>query len=205
MIMDRNKIGGDQRTSASGGRETGAPRRALLSALAALVLGGLTLVACQEEPSRPVASEELREVEGNVIFDVLHFMTSDGVREARVVADTAYTWRDSTSMALRQLELTVFNETGGERAVVTALRGLLDRGSNRMVARGDVVLLIRDGGRRVESAELHYDPDQDRIWSDSATVYYAGDRIVEGTGFVSDTEFQDVRVENGRTRGGVSF
>lgn len=177
----------------------------LLRAMVAVLLGGLAVAACQDEPSRPVASEDLQEVDANVLFNVVHHMTNEGVREARVVADTAYAWQDSTSMALRQLELTVYNETGGERAVVTALRGLLDRSSNRMVARGDVVLLIRDGNRRVESPELHYDPNQDRIWSDSATVYYAGDRIVEGTGFTSDAEFQDIRVENGRTRGGVSF
>lgn len=173
--------------------------------LVVVCLSLVTLAACREEPSRPVASEELLETDGNVLFDIVHYMTSEGIREARVVADTAYAWQDSTSMALRQLELTVFNDNGGQRAVVTAERGVLDRASNKMVARGNVVLLIREGNRRVESPEIHYDPDQNRIWSDSATVYYAKGRVVEGTGFTSDTEFTDVRVENGRTRGGVSF
>ena len=42
--------------------------------------------------------------------------------------------------------------------------------TEEMVARGDVVLIVHSDGRRIESPELHYDPNRDRIWSDSTTV-----------------------------------
>lgn len=172
----------------------------------AAVLLALFLGACEEEPSRPVVAEELLELDAaNVLFDVRHVMTDEGVRQALVRADTAYTWQDSTSMALRGLELTVYTEEGRERAVVTGERGLLDRTTDRMVARGNVVLVIPDGNRRIESAELHYDPQNDRIWSDSATVMRQDGRIVEGTGFESDAQFLDLIVRDARTRGGVRF
>jgi hypothetical protein len=71
------------------------------------------------------------------------------------------------------------------------------------LAQGNAVLVIQADGRRIESAELRYVPDQDAISSDSATVMYDGDSIIEGTGFDADLSFERVLVRNARTRGGA--
>jgi hypothetical protein len=70
-----------------------------------------------------------------------------------------------------------------------------------MWAEGNAVLLIQGDGRRIESYELHYAPEHDAIRSDSATVMFDGDQVVEGTGFNSDMNFERVMVREARTRG----
>jgi LPS export ABC transporter protein LptC len=171
--------------------------------VAILLLGA---VACEAPDQSPVIASELEEMEADrVLFSMTHYMTHEGVREGRLEADTAYSWQDSSVISLRNLTLVVYDETGAERAVVTALRGRLDPGTREMYAQGSVVLTVTQGGRVVESEELNYDPNSERIWSDLPTVSREGNSVVEGTGFDSDTEFTNVRIRNARTRGGVRF
>ena len=49
----------------------------------------------------------------------------------------------------------------------------------------------------IESAEIYYEPDIDRIWSDSATVRTLNDGTVQrGTAFESDMSFENLRIAN---------
>ena len=140
-----------------------------------------------------------------IIFGLTNYLTREGIREAVVGADTAWVFRDSTVVLLRgNVKLTAYHEElGTEKAVVTSDRGRLDTSTNALWAEGNAVLLIRADGRRIESYELRYIPYEDRIRSDSATVMYDGDDIIEGTSFTSDLNFERVLVRNARTRGGA--
>ncbi|NJD19106.1 MAG: LPS export ABC transporter periplasmic protein LptC, partial [Gemmatimonadetes bacterium] len=89
---------------------------------------------------------------------------------------------------------------------VTADAGELDENTDRMVARGHVVLIVHADGRRLETAELSYDPDQDRIWSDSATVQTMADgSVTRGSAFESDLDFKNVVIRNIRGGGNIVF
>jgi len=59
-----------------------------------------------------------------------------------------------------------------------------------------------EGGwrRQVESQELNYDPNGDRIWSDSLTVLREQGTISQGMGFTSDLDFRQARVGPGSIR-----
>lgn len=170
----------------------------------AVMVGGLLTGACQDELQGPVASRDLREIEADyVALDLEQYITTEGIREAKVVADTGFVYQDSSKVHLRVVRLTVFNEQGREIAVVTSRSGVLDTETQRMVARGDVVLTVHEGNRIVESQELNYDPGRERIWSDSASVYREGDTVLRGTSFESDLQFSNVRVQNARGSGEV--
>lgn len=166
----------------------------------------LTLAACDDFVVETVVDSALEDMEAeSVIFGLTSHLTRDGIREATVMADTAYFFRDSTIVHLRgHVRLTAFHEElGTEKALVTSDRGRLNTTTNALIARGNAVLLIRADGRRIESVELNYAPDQNKIWSDSATVMYQKGRILEGSGFDADLDFDRVEVRNGRSRGGV--
>jgi hypothetical protein len=60
-----------------------------------------------------------------------------------------------------------------------------------------VILTVDDGNRRVESPELNYEPNGDRIWSDSLTFMYEEGVVIEGMGFSSDLDFRQMRVGPG--------
>jgi lipopolysaccharide assembly outer membrane protein LptD (OstA) len=102
------------------------------------------------------------------------------------------------------VKLTAYHEElGTEKAIVTSDRGRLDTSTNALWAEGNAVLMIQADGRRIESYMLSYTPETNNIQSDSATVMYDGDDIIEGTSFISDLDFERVLIRNARTRGGA--
>lgn len=160
-----------------------------------LILVAAVAVACEEEP--PVAtvpSEYLQFDADGVVFQMTHRFTQEGVLQALVLADTAIQWHDSTAVALRVVDLRIYAEDGTERAHVTSQRGTLDTRTERMTARGDVVLVIPGEQRTIESEELHFDPRGERIWSDSAFVMRHQGRLLRGASFTSDLEFRNFEI-----------
>ncbi len=158
-----------------------------------LLVGG-----CEEPVDTPLAPPELLELGADFVqYGMTTFLSSSGVREGRVEADTAYAFTDSSKVVLQGMRLIFYDENGGPRATVTALGGELDERTDAMIARGDVVLRVHGDGRVIETSELFYDPNRDRIWSDSTTVQtLASGQVTRGTAFESDLEFRNVRIEN---------
>ena len=166
----------------------------------------IPLAACQEGQNTPVASEFMEGIEAPVVFGMTSFITVDGVREGRVEADTAFTYPDSAKIDLRRMTVWFYDEEGRERATVIGRTGEWFQETNYMVARGDVVLRIHTDSSRLESAEIHYDPDSERIWSDSATVRTLADgSVTRGSAFESDIEFENVVVRDPRGNVGRIF
>lgn len=172
-----------------------------------VVAVGLFAAACGDQIDAPVAPGEVLELQAdNVMYGMTSFLTLNGVREGRIQADTAYLFVDSAKALLKQMNVVFYDERGQERALVTGLEGEWDQDTDRMVARGEVVLTVHADGRTLESAEIHYDPIAERIWSDSATVQRLADgTVTSGTAFQSDLEFNNIRIENPRGGGVIVF
>ena len=164
----------------------------------------LLLAACTDSPPGMVVDPDLEAMDADyIIFGLTNYLTRQGIREAVVEADTALVFQDSTIVLLRgNVKLTAYHEElGTEKAFVTSDRGRLDTSTNMMWAEGNAVLIIQADGRRIESHELIYMGNF--IQSDTVTVMYDGDDIVEGTSFTSDLNSEQVIIRNARTRGGA--
>jgi LPS export ABC transporter protein LptC len=172
-----------------------------------LVGGAVVMTACEGDTNSPVANPELLSLDADqVAFGMTSFLSARGVREGRIQADTAYIYADSAMANLRQMEITFYDEAGRPRATVTGRSGQWRRDTDRMVARGDVVLVIHQDGSKIESQELFYDPDLDRVWSDSATVRTMPDgSVTSGSSFESDMSFENVRITGARGSVGRVF
>ena len=129
-----------------------------------------------------------------VVFDLDTDIKDMGVLRARLHADTAHVWEDSAKTLMFPVDLKLYDENGAQTAHLTAREGELESRSNRMVARGNVVLVTTQGDRRILTEELHYDPQNHRIWSDVHTVLIEDDSRVEGEGFRSDDQMKNVEV-----------
>lgn len=177
------------------------PRRFVVVALSVLATG-----ACAEERTAVVASEFMQGIDAPVVFGMVSYITTNGVREGRVQADTAFTFADSTKVDLRVMTVTFYDESGRERATVRGRTGEWNQETDRMVARGDVELLVHTDSSTLRSQEIFYDPESDRIWSDSATVRtLANGTVTRGSAFESDIEFTNVRILNVRGDAGRIF
>lgn len=176
----------------------------ILTRTTALVLATTVAAACSQELNTPVADEELQSMEADyVAFGMVSFITANGVREGRVEADTAYVFEDTGLANLHQMEIVFYEDaTGREQATVTGRAGEWNRETNRMVARGDVVLFLYSDSSTIESQEIYYDPGLERVWSDSATVRTMKDgSVTSGSAFESDMSFENIRIQN--ARGGI--
>ena len=171
-------------------------RNSRISVLSLFLAGALW--GCAEENPAPIASPELLESGASqVIYLMVTKITVDGVQEARIEADTAFLYPDSSLYSLRNPTLILYNELGAERARVVSRRGRFNFNTKELLAQGDVVLTISEGDRQVETQELNYDPSGDRIWSDSASVMREGTTVTRGQSFESDLDFRRAVVLNG--------
>jgi LPS export ABC transporter protein LptC len=181
-------------------------RLASMGAAAAVMVVALT-TGCDKPVDTPVAAEAVQEITADMVtYGMTSYLTADGVRQGRVDADTAYLYNDSSEVSIIGMRVIFFDDDGRDRATVTADSGRLNQRTQRMLARGHVVLVVAADGRKIESAELNYDPDKDRIWSDSATVQtMRNGSVTRGTSFESDLEFKNVRIRNIRGGGDIVF
>lgn len=156
----------------------------------------LALAGCGDDTASPGQTELPEDMTAEqVLLGIEHTITTDGVRRARLDADTAYRHESDERVDLRGVHLVLFDETGARTATITSRAGELNTRSQMMVARDDVVVVTNDGRRRVETEELHYDPSSERIWSDVETWFYQDDDRGRGDGFTSDG-LRDLQVRN---------
>jgi LPS export ABC transporter protein LptC len=175
--------------------------RSLVGAFAAL----LALAACGAEPPTEVAPEEILGIEADMISYGMttYFTNAQGVRTGKIDADSAYFFQDSTVVHMQGVNMTVSTEAGQVRATVTADKGRYDERTQQMHAIGNVVLVMPNDARQVESGELYYDPMTEKIWSDSASTYNNRGQITRGTCFQSNLDFTAFNVCN--IRGSADF
>lgn len=170
-----------------------------------LMIGLAALPACQKDATVPTRKDPLAERQvDQVLYGLEHVMTNKGVRKADLHADTAYFRDADTRVDMKGVRLEFFNEaTGAVSGTLTSREGEYETGTGAMRARGEAVLLLQgpEGERRIESEELNYDLQADRVWSDKPTVMREGGKTVRGTSFQSDTRFQDVTVHAAKVSG----
>ena len=70
--------------------------------------------------------------------------------------------------------------------------------TQKMVARGDVVLVLADG-RRIETEELNYEPETGRVWSDVPTrMLWSPGCVSTFSTFTVDDKFRNPTGTDGR-------
>jgi len=152
------------------------------------MLLALLTVACSAGDQGPVAGEEYARLKAdNVVVGLEQFVTKDGIRQAVLRADTGYVYEQTYRVELARVHLVLFRTTGEQAADLTADAGELNQRTQKMVARGNVVLVTVDG-RRIETEELHYDPNLARIWSDVRTVHTRDGAQLVGSSFQANLD-----------------
>ena len=154
----------------------------------------MCLGGCGEPATTTVASSDLQEIDAdNVIFGMVQGVTGHGNTPS--ITPRKDLFMDSAKAELHQMRILFYNEDGSPRATVTGTSGEWDQTTDRMTAWGDVLLVVHSDQRRIETGELNYDPENERIWSDSSTVQTMADgTITRGSAFESDMEFRNVRI-----------
>ena len=165
----------------------------------ALVLFAVILVsaACSEKKALPTArGSALADSADQVMFGAKFNLTSQGIARARLDADTAFFFDENTRAEMVKVNTTFFTTVGERDAVLTSRRGTYNTRMAIMVARDNVVVVSEDG-RRLETQELMYSQAKNEISSDSAFVLTEPNRRLEGVGFRSDPNMNNIRILSG--------
>jgi LPS export ABC transporter protein LptC len=151
--------------------------------------------ACQQTTQAPPVAKTaaIPDSADQLMFGVWFLLTDAGVKRAEVRGDTAYLYEESTRSDLRKVKTDFFKVTGEKDATLTSLTGTYSSRLGTMEARGQVVVITTDG-RRLETPHLRYDPARNEISSDSAFVLTQTDRRLEGIGFISDPDLNNIKV-----------
>lgn len=159
-----------------------------IACVAALVIG------CDDRAAPPVVGRSaLADSADQVMYGARFNLTDNGLARAELQSDTAFFFDDNTRAELRKVETTFYTASGARDAYLTARRGTYSTRTGTMVARGDVVITTEEG-RRLATPELKYDQTMNEVSSDSAFVMTEPGRRLEGIGFRSDPNMQNVQI-----------
>ncbi len=165
----------------------GAPGLRIRRVAAGLALALAALVPCacgpgdhQDLPPRtenaPVQLVEqmiLRESEGGRLRWVL-------------LADSAISYGAEERTLLVGVHVDFYDADGESiRSILTARLGEVDPRTRDLVARGNVVVMAREG-HRLETEELRWDPRLEKVVSDRFVRLTKGESVITGTGIESD-------------------
>ena len=166
-------------------------RRPLLAAFLVAAAG------CGAKKEPPVSGHSvLADSADQVMWGARFNLTDRGLQRAELFADTAFFFNDNTRVELENVRTTFYTVAGARNAVLTSRRGTYTTRNGGMVARKNVVVVSEDG-RRLTTQELAYDQSKNEISSDSAFILTEPNRRLEGVGFRSDPNLNNIRVLRG--------
>lgn len=168
-------------------------------ACAVLVLA-LVAAACGNG-DRVAATITAADTADQVLYDMTHYVTDQGVQRARVKADTAYFYSLPQLAELRHVTITFYDAFGAETSTMTAREGTYRWRTGDMEGRGHVRVVTTDG-RTLTSDVMRYSQTKNEVSSDKAFVFDGPGRHIEGEGFTSDPSFRNVVAKRPKGTGG---
>jgi LPS export ABC transporter protein LptC len=180
------------------------PRLARLVPLVSTAALSAALGACMVDTTQPPPHAAKADVtSAQVMYELHQRITKLGVVKADLHSDTATSRAESPVIDLKGVRLAFFDEQGRPSGNVTSRSGEYDTASGIMIARGNVILVLKNekGTRTIRSEELHYDQRGDHVWSDKATTMEEDGKTYHGTSFQSNTRFTNLTVQGLTTSG----
>jgi LPS export ABC transporter protein LptC len=150
--------------------------------LALLVAAVLAATGCSREEPGTKAVQRDKPLPDQVISDFRITETASGKKEWNMSASRAYIYDSRGLIETEDMEVGFFDEEGRIRSTLVADRGVINRGTDDMEARGNVVV-TSNSGVTLETQTLNWISKTRQIVSDdSVRVVREGD-VLTGVGF----------------------
>lgn len=164
-------------------------------ALASLRLGLVaSLVAgCSREGVRPATESVVRDSADQTMIRMSTKITNEGVLRSLVDADTSFFYQRTQTMDLRHFTARMIDEKGNLKSTLTADQGIYVTYSNKLDARGHVVVTSVDG-QKITTEHLIYDKQANQVNIDTTFVADSKKGRLVGNCMKSDIDFTNVEV-----------
>ena len=163
------------------------------AALICVLASSIGLSACNNVATQPEGRDLPNLPADRVLYDVDTFSQAEGVKRARLHADTAYVYELADSMQLHGMNLQMYEDGGALQATVKSEKGWLNTRTQSMTARGNVVVRSLRERKTIETEELFYDPQNHRVWSNVRSVIINPDGSRQTVdSFSADDQFKTI-------------
>jgi len=161
----------------------------------------LTFFGCSNG-AKPTATITAADTADQVLIDMTHYVTNDGVVRARVRADTTYMYQNTQVAELRNVHVDFYDTDGRITSTMSSKEGTYHWATGDMEGRGDVVVVGSEDGRTLRSQVMRYHQASNQVSSDKPFVFDGPNRHVKGEAFTSDPSFRNVTALRPRGTGG---
>lgn len=159
--------------------------------------GAVTAAACVDEGVRPPTLASESDTADQVQLGMATRITNGGVLRSYIEADTAFMYQRSQSVEMHRFTARFLDDNGNLKSTMTADLGIYQTYSNRLDARGHVVVTTTDG-QTLRTEHLIYDKQANQIRSDTAFTYVSKTESGSGDSFVSDIDFKNLEITRPR-------
>ena len=145
------------------------------------------MATCAGEDSGDFAEGRNKPLPDQVISDFQITMTSMGQKDWSMKAEQAFVYEGRNILEAKDIEVTFFGQAAEVRSVLRADYGRLDRNSDDMEAKGDVVVTGSDGVV-LETESLQWKSSARKIVSDDSVRVIRHQDVLTGWGFRGDPD-----------------
>jgi LPS export ABC transporter protein LptC len=163
-------------------RSTGHVSLALLSALLLV-----TACLCSREETGRGTVQRNKPLPDQVISDFRITETASGRKEWNMSASKAYIYDSRGLLETEDMEVQFFDEEGRIKSTLVADRGVINRATDDMEARGDVLVTGSSGVTLETQTLLWISKTREIVSDDSVRVVREGD-VLTGVGFRGDPD-----------------
>ena len=143
-----------------------AVRLCVCASVASLLLPG----ACKTRGHDPVTEvEQAADSADQLMIHLTVYLTAEGVRQAKLEADSGFIYEGSGREDLKTIKVTFFTVNGVQTSVLTARGGVYHMRTGQMEARGNCVVVMTNGAR-LTSEVLRYDQAKNEVSTDRPYV-----------------------------------
>jgi LPS export ABC transporter protein LptC len=119
-------------------------------------------------------------------------MTSSGMRQAVIYADTLYVFEKEDSTTAYNIKVDFFNEQGIYQSTLTALKGLVRQKQQVFSVWGNVV--VANDTSRLETQSLNWDTKRNLITTNDFVRFQRSNDVITGYGLEADSKLDNVRI-----------
>lgn len=142
---------------------------------------------CGREEPRGKAVQRDKPLPDQVISDFRITETVSGKKEWKMAASKAYIYDSRGLLETEDMEVEFFDEEGRVKSTLVADRGVINRGTDDMEARGNVVVTSNSGVTLETETLLWLSKTRKIVSEDSVRVVRGGD-VLTGVGFRGDPD-----------------
>jgi LPS export ABC transporter protein LptC len=167
----------------------------------ALWLGVLLVPGCGEGV-RPTATTTVADSADQVLVQMKHYVTTDGILRALVLADTAYFFNARQLAELRVVRVTFYDAQGSKTSTLTANAGTFHWRTRDMDGRGNVIVVRSSDGGTLHTEAMRYSQARNEVSSDLPFTFDAPTQHLKGVGFTADPDFKNLKAQHVTGTGG---